>query len=241
VEYGDYIPALRRNGSAAAQAARDIPMETTVPSCPEWKLRDLAHHLGSHHRWVAGNLDQPPDGNAFKQREEPPADEAIPDWLEAGAEMLATKLAATDPAKPCWTWVPFDQSVGFWARRTTQETAMHRWDAQNAGGAADAVEPALAADGVDEYLGILGAFRGRRFPEAGSIHLHTTDTPGEWLVRLGPDGIQLTREHAKGDVAIRGPASDVLLVLMGRKTMGAADVLGDAPLFERFRKHASFG
>jgi len=113
VEYGDYIPALRRDGSAAAQAARDIPMETTVPSCPEWKLRDLAHHLGSHHRWVAGNLDQPADGKAFKQREEPPADEAIPDWLEAGAEMLATKLAATDPAKPCWTWVPFDHSVGF--------------------------------------------------------------------------------------------------------------------------------
>ena len=216
-------------------------METTVPSCPEWKLRDLAHHLGSHHRWVAGNLDQPADGNAFKQREEPPADEAIPDWLQAGAEMLATKLAATDPAKPCWTWVPFDQSVGFWARRTTQETAMHRWDAQNAGGPADAVEPALAADGVDEYLGILGAFRGRRFPEGGSIHLHTTDTPGEWVVRLGPDGIQLTREHVKGDVAVRGPASDVLLVLMGRKTMDAADVLGDVPLFEQFRKHASFG
>jgi uncharacterized protein (TIGR03083 family) len=241
VDYGDYISALRSNGNAAAQAARDLPMETTVPSCPEWTLRDLAHHLGSHHRWVAGNLDQPPDGKSFKRREEPPADEAIPDWLEAGAEMLATKLAATDPAKPCWTWVPFDDSVGFWARRTTHETAMHRWDAQNAGSAVDAIDAELAADGVDEYLGILGAFRGRRFPEAGSIHLHSTDTPGEWLVRLDAEGLQLTREHAKGDVAVRGPASDVLLVLMGRKTMGAVDVFGEAPLFERFRKHASFG
>ena len=241
MDYGDYVSALRSNGTAAAQAARDMPMETTVPSCPEWTLRDLAHHLGSHHRWVAGNLDQPPDGKAFKRRAEPPADEAIPDWLEAGAEMLATKLAATDPAKPCWTWVPFDDSVGFWARRTAHETAMHRWDAQNADGEADAVEPELAADGVDEYLGILGAFQGRRFPEAGSIHLHTTDRSGEWLVRLDADGIQLTREHAKGDVAVRGPASDVLLVLMGRKTMVAVDVFGEAPLFERFRKHASFG
>ncbi|HKF91595.1 MAG TPA: maleylpyruvate isomerase family mycothiol-dependent enzyme [Acidimicrobiia bacterium] len=237
----DYISALQWNGSAAAQAVRDIRMETAVPSCPEWKLRDLAHHLGSHHRWVAGNLDQPPDGKAFRRREEPPADDAIPDWLEEGAEMLATKLSVTDPAKPCWTWVPFDHSVGFWARRTAHETAMHRWDAQNAGGVADAVEPELAADGVDEYLGILGAFHGRRFPEAGSMHLHTIDTPGEWLVRLDAEGIHLTREHAKGDVAVRGPASDVLLVLMGRKTMGATDVFGEAPLFERFRKHASFG
>jgi uncharacterized protein (TIGR03083 family) len=241
MDHGAYISALRWNGDAAANAARKTPMETMVPSCPEWTFRDLAHHLGSHHRWVAGNLDQPPDGPAFKQREEPPADEAVPDWLAAGAEMLATKLEATDPAQPCWTWVPFDQSVGFWSRRTTHETAMHRWDAQNAGAVAEDVESELAADGVDEYLGILGAFRGRRFPEAGSIHLHTTDTPGEWLVLLDADGVQLTREHAKGDVAVRGPASEVLLVLMGRKTMDAVDVFGEAPLFERFRKHASFG
>jgi uncharacterized protein (TIGR03083 family) len=241
VDYGDYISALRWNGAAAAQAARDIPMDTMVPSCPEWTLRDLAHHLGSHHRWVAGNLDQPPDGKAYKQREEPPADDAIPDWLEAGAEMLATKLEGTDPASTCWTWVPYDDTVEFWGRRTTHETAMHRWDAQNAGTAADGVDAELAADGVDEYLGILGAFRGRRFPEAGSIHLHSTDAPGEWLVRLDAEGIELTREHAKGDVAVRGPASEVLLVLMGRKTMDAVNVLGEAPLFERFRKHASFG
>jgi uncharacterized protein (TIGR03083 family) len=241
VDFGDYISALRWNGSAAARAARDTPMETTVPSCPEWKLRDLAHHLGSHHRWVAGNLDQPPEGDVFKQREEPPQDEAVPDWLEAGAEALATKLATMDPATPCWTWVPFDHSVGFWARRTAHETAMHRWDAQNAGGTRDEVEAELAADGVDEYLGILGAFPGRRFPEAGSIHLHTTDTPGEWLVRLDAEGVHLTREHAKGDVALRGPASDVLLVLMGRKAMDAVDLFGDASLFERFRTQASFG
>ena len=84
MDHGEYIPALRWNGKAAAQAARDTSMETMVPSCPEWNLRDLAHHLGSHHRWVAGNLDQPPDGPAFKQRDEPPSDEAIPDWLADG-------------------------------------------------------------------------------------------------------------------------------------------------------------
>jgi uncharacterized protein (TIGR03083 family) len=241
VDYSDYISALRWNAKAAAKAAREIPMDTVVPSCPEWNVRDLAHHLGSHHRWVAGNLDQPPDGKAYQRRHDPPADDAIPEWLEAGAEMLATKLTVTDPAQPCWTWVPYDASVGFWARRTAHETAMHRWDAQNAGAAADSIDAPLAADGVDEYLGILGAFRGRRFPEGGSIHLHTTDMPGEWLVQLGAEGIQLTREHAKGDVAVRGPASDVVLVLMGRKAMDAVDVFGAASLFEKFRKHASFG
>jgi uncharacterized protein (TIGR03083 family) len=241
VHHGDYVAALRQNAAAAAQAARDASMETTVPSCPEWKLRDLAHHLGSHHRWVAGNLDQPPDGEVFKQREEPPDDGAVPAWLETGAEALATKLSVLDPAIPCWTWVPFDHSVGFWARRTAHETAVHRWDAQNTAGTPDAVDAELAADGVDEYLGILDAFPGRRFPAEGSIHLHANDTPGEWLVRLDAEGMHVTREHAKGDVALRGPASDVLLVLLGRKPMDAVDVFGDATLFERFREQAKFG
>jgi uncharacterized protein (TIGR03083 family) len=131
--------------------------------------------------------------------------------------------------------------VGFWARRTAHETAVHRWDAQNAGGPPDALAADLAVDGLDEYLGILSAFPGRRFPQRGSIHLHATDAPGEWLVRLDAEGIRVTHDHAKGDVALRGPASDVLLVLLGRKTPDAVDVFGDADLFDRFRRHAAFG
>lgn len=240
MDHDDYIAALRWNAAAAARAARETTLEMTVPSCPEWKLRDLVHHLGAHHRWVAGNLDRPPDGEMFKQREQPPEDAAVAGWLETGGEALATKLAAMDPGTPCWTWVPFDRSVGFWARRTAHETAMHRWDAQNAAGAADAIDGELAVDGVDEYLGLLPAFPGRAFPDAGSVHLHATDTPGEWFVRFDASGMQVTREHAKGDVAVRGAASDLLLVLFGRTPTETVEIFGDAPLFDRFREQARF-
>jgi uncharacterized protein (TIGR03083 family) len=241
VNYADYITALRSNAAAAAQAARGAPMDATVPSCPEWTLRDLLHHLGSHHRWVAGNLDRPPDGEMFRRRADPPDDSSVADWVERGADTLATKLSTMEAATPCWTWVPFDHSVGFWARRTAHETAMHRWDAERSVATPGDIDAELAADGLDEYLGLVEAFPRRRFPERGSVHLHATDTPGEWLVRFDADGMRLTREHAKGDVALRGPASDVLLVLLGRKATDAVDLFGDAPLFERFREQATFG
>ena len=47
------------------------------------------------------------------------------------------------------------------------------------------------------------------------MHVHSTDADGEWLVDFD-NGLAVTREHAKGDVAVRGPASDLMLVLYGR-------------------------
>ena len=50
-----------------------------------------------------------------------------------------------------------------------------------------------------------------------SYHLHRTDGDGEWLVRLGPDGVvEAERAHAKGDVAVRGSAEDLWLWTTGR-------------------------
>jgi uncharacterized protein (TIGR03083 family) len=239
VDHDDYIAALRSNATAAARAARDTPMDTIVPSCPEWTLHDLVGHLGSHHRWVAGNLDRPPDGEMFDDFVHAPED-APAEWLQRGAETLAAKLAAMDPSTPCWTWVPFDHSIGFWARRTAHETAMHRWDAQHAAGTEEAIEDDLAVDGIDEYLGLIPCFPGRTFGERGSIHLHSTDTAGEWLVRVDGDDMHVTREHAKGDVAVRGAASDLLLVLYGRQPTDAVELFGDAGMFDRFRAQAKF-
>jgi hypothetical protein len=60
------------------------------------------------------------------------------------------------------------------------------------------------------------------------------------LIRFDGDAMHVTHEHAKGDVAVRGPASDLLLVLYGRKPTNEVDIFGDAALFERFREQAKF-
>ena len=75
-------------------------------------------------------------------------------------------------------------------------------------------------------------------PFEGSVHLHCTDDDleagtGEWLIR-GADGeVILSREHAKGEAAMRGPAEALLAVLRGEAALSTIDVVGDQAAAER--------
>ena len=61
-----------------------------------------------------------------------------------------------------------------------------------------------------------------------TIHFHCTDADGEWLITRVGDDVVVTREHAKGDVAARGSASDLALFLWGRVGADQLEVFGDA-------------
>jgi len=126
---------------------------------------------------------------------------------------------------------------------------VHRWDAANTVGLPYEIPVAVAADGIDEFLMWHAGGVPTAEPVGGSVHLHCTDTDasvaegsddrslvnGEWLVkRLDGSGIEFTREHAKGDAAIRGTANDLLLWLW-RRDAGPVEILGDAAVAERFR------
>jgi hypothetical protein len=96
------------------------------------------------------------------------------------------------------------------------------------------VEPALASDGIDEFLHWFHSSGADRPSVGGSVHLHCTDVDGEWTVREHDGARVVTREHAKGDCALRGAASDLLLVLWRRLPLSAVDVVGDADVAARF-------
>jgi uncharacterized protein (TIGR03083 family) len=165
-----------------------------------------------------------------------PEDRAgLPDWLEQGAAELVATLADADPDAECWTWTD-DHHVRFWARRMALETAVHRWDGQNVTGAPDPLEGALAVEGIDEHLANLPSLAPASLAGNGeSLHLHCTDRAGEWLLTLGANGLEVSREHAKGDVALKGPASDLALVLVGRIPAAAVAVFGDPVVLERWQ------
>ena len=244
MNHDDYIATLKSDAAAFVDAARAVDFDAQVPSCPEWTARDLVRHMGGHHRWVRGNLDRTPEDGMQPVGDYEPAPEGagVADWVAAGAAALADRLGEVGSEQRCWTWVPEQSTTGFWARRTTNETAVHRWDLQNTAGIPTPIDAALAVDGIDEHLSIvrLGYLGGAPTGAGETVHLHATDAPGEWLVRLEADGMHVTSEHAKGAVAVRGPASDLLLVVHHRAPASTVDVFGDDQLLARWLEKTRF-
>jgi uncharacterized protein (TIGR03083 family) len=239
-----YVGSLRASAASLADVVAGANIGTPVPSCSEWTLADLVRHLGTHHRWVFANLDRAPDDGMapFGEIQEPPAADLMADWIRDGAEALAGRLVQLGPNAPCWTWTD-DPVSGFWARRTSHETEIHGWDGTNAVGAPLAIDSTLASDGIDEWLTLAASMSRVVGGDGKTMHVHCTDTAGEWLVRLAADGLVLTREHAKGDVAVRGPAADLFLLLTRRLSLRSAPevaLMGDESVFSTWYDQAQF-
>ena len=236
VTFLEYIPGDAR---ALAAAARASGSDAPVPSCSEWTMSKLVKHTGTIHRWVIGVIDQQgPISPAELDLGIPESEADYPEWLETGASALVSALAAQDPEGDLWAWGA-DQHVRFWSRRMAHETAVHRWDGETALGAPTPIERALAVDGIDERFENLPSSISRTpagvealVGDGESIHLHATDTDGEWLIRFTPDGLVVTREHSKGDVAVRGTASDLLLLTLGREPASPLEIFGDEAMLE---------
>ncbi|MEA2508159.1 MAG: hypothetical protein QOG21_241 [Actinomycetota bacterium] len=229
-----YIDFVRDEGAALAAAAqRD--MKARVPSCPEWNVSQLVEHTGYVHRDISERLRRKTiEMDPPLEIEDAPSEEAgLLEWYGRGLNALEQLLRELPTDSPAWTWWPPDNTAGFWRRRMALETAVHRWDAENATGMAAAIDPELAADGVDEFLDIhMQEDGGEPYEGAeGTVHFHDTDGRGEWLLRLTKgETPEVRRGHERGTAAIRGKASDLLLFVWRRKQPSDYEVLGDEAL-----------
>ena len=236
METDEYLEAIRTESAALVAAAESAGLDAAAPSCPDWTVADLLGHVGTVQRWAAGIVEARAAEPDYPREVDRPSDPAaLVAWVRAGSTNLVEVLASTPPDTELWTF-PGPGPARFWFRRQAHEVAMHRVDAELAAGAPAPIDAALARDGIDEFLDVIASFRLRaRLVGTGeTVHLHCTDGEGEWLVRLTPDGPDLERTHAKGDVAARSTASDLLLLLRGRVGSDAVDVFGDAAVLDRF-------
>jgi uncharacterized protein (TIGR03083 family) len=234
----DYLASLRADAELLSATAGGGPLDADVPSCPGWDVNRLVGHMGRIHRWATEACRTGAEPVADRL-EKPPRDETVLPWFDAGIEPLVQALTVLDPDAHVWNFSNGHQDGRFWPRRMAIETAIHRWDGQDAHGAVTPIDPELASDGMDELLDVHVGLRlaGRDGIDiGGSVHFHCTDTPGEWTVRTDDGLARVTRGHTKGDVAVRGPASSLLLMQWRRIPPDdpSLEILGDRDVFDRW-------
>ncbi|WP_441248739.1 maleylpyruvate isomerase family mycothiol-dependent enzyme [Kitasatospora sp. McL0602] len=241
MEIIEHIDALRREGALLADAIAATDPDAPVPTCPDWRLRDLVQHTGQVHRWatsyVAEGHRQPvaPDSR-------PPADADLLDWFREGHDGLVAALAGAPAELDCWTFLAAPSPLAFWARRQAHETAVHRVDAEAAAGRpARAVPAAFGRDGIEELVtGLLARPKSRlRSEQERTLLIRPTDADAPLLVRIGPDPLQVSADaDSAADCTLSGSAGELYLLLWNRLPLSAVEVTGDQGVLDLWRESA---
>ena len=236
----EYIDVLESESDLFLAAAGATPLDSPVPHCGDWTMGDLLSHQGfvwgfASANVLAGGEKTPP---ATPKPDDP---SKMVEWAASARATMLETLSAAEPDAPAWSFAPPFQTAGFWQRRMVAETIVHRWDAEAVAGASTPIAPEFATDGIDEYTEVglrYSSGRPNRIYPSQSLHLHCTDTAGEWFM-VGTDGpdLTVTREHAKGDAAVRGTAEGLLLWVWGRNG-GEVEILGDISVATAWRELA---
>lgn len=228
-------------------------LRAPVPSCPGWTLGMLLRHIGGGHRWVeevvrtraTGYL---PDDQVRKLEGDDSADPPG-SWLTAGATQLADTLRAAGPDADVWT--PLDStSCSFWARRFAHETLVHRADATLATGSGFAVADEVALDAIDEWMELDALpqhfeWKPQKRELLGpgrTLAFEATDADAAWFVDLTGDVITWHRGRARAAVTVRGPLTDLLLVVYRRREARGetVEIRGDEALLDLYLGHVGF-
>jgi uncharacterized protein (TIGR03083 family) len=260
LSFDDYCTEIVAQTVLLESAIKGADLTVPVPSCPGWDVGRLLGHLGGVQRWaetvVRTRAAGPVSDEHFRDLSvgagEDPA--VAGPWLAEGAAQLAGTLREAGPGTPLWTPVP-GGTTAFYARRFTHETALHRADATLALGAEYTLDQAVALDAIDEWMELSALPmhfevhpQTRELLGPGrTLHFHATGTPpdlaAEWVVDLTGDTIVWRRAHEKAAVAVRGPLTDLLLVIYHRRPAQSENIqiFGDAALLDFYLARTSFG
>ncbi len=130
-------------------------------------------------------------------------------------------------------------AVGFWLRVQAIEAAVHRWDAENALGAAQPIEAEFAAAAIGQNFRVMAPARRawtQAPPGAGERYrFRRSDGPDEWTVCFEGDDVRLDGGAGPCDAELTGTASDLMLHLWGRIPADRlAEVKGGKDALERY-------
>ena len=235
-----YIEEIDSAARRMVEVLERLPLNTHVPTCPAWVIRDLVHHQGGIHRWATRIVaDQRTDRHWMDLDDlgGVPPDEVLFDWFAEGARALTRALADAPDDLDCWTFIEASSPRVHWARRQAHETAIHRLDAEVLAHAQTPHAVDLAADGVDEYL-MAFLYRPRRGPRADvatSLAFAPTDTPERWTITFDAESYSSSREQSAADAIVRGAVSDIYAWVWNRPVHGRVEIDGDPAAAGRYQ------
>ncbi len=247
-----------RGCTAALAGIVTADLTRPVPTCPGWTFKQLATHVGRGHRWaaqiVATRAARPVPMQEVPEGKLPAGPPEQAEWLAESASLVADAVAAAGQ-EPVWSFTGM-RPARFWLRRRAHEVAVHLADAQLAVGQEPGLAADLAADGISEWLELGPSLQAALDPageaaqalrgDGQTLHFHATDpglgSAGEWLIRRTPAGVEVEPGHARADVAVRGPAATLLLVLTRRLPADSpgVEVFGDQALLAHWLAHTPF-
>ncbi|GHG86003.1 maleylpyruvate isomerase family mycothiol-dependent enzyme [Streptomyces lanatus] len=246
LEFPFLLELIDERSVAFRAAVSSAPsLDAPVPTCPEWTLLDLAHHLGGvHRRWAAtvaaGPADARPAGTAPEDAPAAPRErEALLAWSAEATALLLSALREAGPDRGCWTWwgaSESPQNSGAVARHQVQEVVVHTYDAQITVGAPQPLPDEAALDGVDEFLTTCVATPSPWPHEPAVIDFHATEGHS-WRLSLSAEGAHSTRlttpdAAAAASTSVRGTAGELVLALYSRIPVDSLKVDGDRRHFD---------
>ncbi|MEU0265619.1 maleylpyruvate isomerase family mycothiol-dependent enzyme [Nocardioides sp. NPDC006303] len=257
-----YLDHIRSESARFRAVLADTDPTTPVPTAPEWTAADLLWHVGGvvQHFWTFILETRPavPTDETYTEPEKPAEatyEQLLAHFDEVNARFIKT-LEETGPEEPAWTWSR-EQTAGFTYRRQAHEILIHRLDAELTAGAVTPLDPALAADGIDEILDVFygGKPEWASFAGGGQyVRVDAVDTDTQTWIELGlvsgtrPNGDSLEDEHdlsvvspgdipagTEPDALVEGTAADLDAWLWRRRDDEGIQVTGDKDVYERFR------
>ncbi len=240
MEPNDYVRSIRSDGLVLAEAG-DGRLARPVPTCPGWSVGDLVWHVGAVHRfWREIAARELLDPNEVERVDRPDDDDLLA-WYSDQLAGLLGALEAVDPDTMVWSWASEDPVPTAWIhRRMAQETAVHRWDAQNAIGERSPIAADVAVDGIEEFLFQFVGFEPASLAEGGeTVRFEAADTGDAWVARVAAGELDVRRAARAGslipvEAVAKGSASDLLLLLWRRLRLDAVAVEGEAAAVARF-------
>jgi uncharacterized protein (TIGR03083 family) len=254
IEFDGHTAAISQQADLFAGHLHGADVMAPVPSCPGWNVSQLSRHVEGGLRWareiVASMAAEPPPDTALRDLSKAASEDptALAEGILDAAASLVETLREAGPAAQMWCPVAGGGSA-FYARRFAQEVAAHRADAALALGIPFVLDDDVASDGVEEWLELgsmpfhfdVHPWMKELLGPGRTIALHATDGDGRWLLDLTGDAIAWRRGDEPASAQLRGPVTDLLLVLYRRLPVTAVEVAGDEGLVGFWLERVAFG